>query len=237
MNTTIILNCDEETKQNEIIEPLSEHLHILLLESFNYGRDNYRNFDEHREYIETIDTELLMNYVLDNFNKQRKKEIINFILNETKRELNLFLKEKLISASIPNNIDNMIFTTNNNLLIKSLYFQGYEYNKFHQIHTSEAKVGDIIRTWNHRCQIYAKINRITKAYIWFQQLRKKQIYYIGDQDGSETLNLYFTNDTEGEIMKEFKRKDTQYNLSLINIFKDDNTTNYILDSVSYCRPD
>ena len=38
-------------------------------------------------------------------------------------------------------------------------------------------------------------------------------------------------------MKEFKRKDTQYNISLINIFKDDNTTNYILDSVSYCRPD
>ena len=237
MNTAIILNCDEEIKQNEIIEPLREHIHILLLESFNYERDNYINFDEHREYIETIDKELLINYVLDNFNKQRKKEIINFILNETKRELNLFLKEKLISASIPNNIDNMIFTTNNNLLIKSLYFQGYEYNKFHQIHTSEAKVGDIIRTWNHRCQIYAKINRITKAYIWFQQLRKKQIYYIGDQDGSETLNLYFTNDTEGEIMKEFKRKDTQYNISLINIFKDDNTTNYILDSVSYCRPD
>ena len=37
---------------------------ILLLESFNYERDNYRNFQEHQAYIETIDKELLMNYVL-----------------------------------------------------------------------------------------------------------------------------------------------------------------------------
>lgn len=237
MTSTIILKCDEEIKQNEINEPLSEHIHILLLESFNYGRDNYRNFLEHQAYIETIDKELLINYVLDNFNKQRKKQIINFILNETNRELNLFLKEKLISANISNNIYNMVINNNNNLLLKNLYFQGYEYNKFHQIPVSDAKVGDIIRTWNNRCQIFGKINRITKSYIWFQSLKKQQIYYKGDQDGSETLNLYFTNETEGEIMKEFKRKDTQYKMSSINIFKDDNTTNYILDSVSYCRPD
>lgn len=237
MTSTIILKCDEEIKQNEINEPLSEHIHILLLESFNYERDNYRNFLEHRAYIETIDKELLINYVLDNFNKQRKKQIINFILNETNRELNLFLKEKLISANISNNIYNMVINNNNNLLLKNLYFQGYEYNKFHQIPVSDAKVGDIIRTWNNRCQIFGKINRITKSYIWFQSLKKQQIYYKGDQDGSETLNLYFTNETEGEIMKEFKRKDTQYKMSSINIFKDDNTTNYILDSVSYYLPD
>ena len=125
----------------------------------------------------------------------------------------------------------------NTLLLKNLYFQGYEYGKFSKIQTSEAKVGDIIRTWKNRSQIFGKINRITTAYIWFQSLKKQEIYYKGDQDGSETIFLYFTNETEGEILKEFKRKDTQYNISTIDKFKDDNTTNYILNNVSYCRPD